>query len=145
MIALYTGMRRGEVTHLDWEEIDLSEKTIHIHPKERWHPKNFKDRVIPIPDALIAYLRKLKGKHAGRVVVVGDLSLSMKTIRFLNELGIKGSFHTFRHTYASQMVTAKVDLYIISKILGHSSIRMTEIYAHVNADTLKKSVEKFPY
>jgi integrase/recombinase XerD len=54
-------------------------------------------------------------------------------------------FHSLRHSFASFLVQKKVALYDVQKLLGHSSITTTEIYAHLNNDALKESVKAFDY
>ena len=58
--------------------------------------------------------------------------------------GVKSFLHKLRHTFASRLVQSEVDLYSVSNLLGHSSIKMTEIYAHLTKDTLRKTVERLP-
>ena len=51
--------------------------------------------------------------------------------------------HMFRHTFASNLVLNEAPLFMIQKLLGHSSIRTTEIYVHLNNDNLKKCYDKY--
>jgi len=71
MILLHTGMRKGELTHLEWADLDFSRMVIKIRPKEKdgWTPKNKKEREIPINDELLPVLLKLKAGSKGRCVV----------------------------------------------------------------------------
>ena len=55
---------------------------------------------------------------------------------------MKVTFHSLRHTYASWLVQNGEDLYTVKKLLGHSTITMTERYSHLGADTLRKAVKK---
>ena len=60
-----------------------------------------------------------------------------------NRAGIKNlTFHTLRHTFATRLVLAGVDLATVSKLLGHSSIHMTMRYAHPTPEALKNAVSK---
>ena len=58
--------------------------------------------------------------------------------------GVDSFLHKLRHTFASQLVQNGVELYTVSKLLGHSSIQMTEIYAHLAPRTLHKAVMNLP-
>ncbi|MDR1235616.1 MAG: tyrosine-type recombinase/integrase, partial [Holosporaceae bacterium] len=75
--------------------------------------------------------------------------ISKTYFRTLEELGFnknitdsrqKGVFHTLRHSYASRLVMENVDLYTVQKLMGHSTISMTERYSHLAPDHLKKAV-----
>jgi site-specific recombinase XerD len=55
------------------------------------------------------------------------------------------SAHTLRHTFASYLAMAGVDLYTIAKLLGHSDVSTTQIYAHLLPDTLRNAVNKLPF
>lgn len=58
--------------------------------------------------------------------------------------GVKSFLHKLRHTFASQLVQNGVDLYTVSKLLGHRTIQMTEIYAHLAPQTLQDAIKKLP-
>ena len=51
-------------------------------------------------------------------------------------------FHTLRHSFASSLAQKGVNLYVIKELLGHSSISTTEIYSHLNVDSLREAVDK---
>ena len=65
--------------------------------------------------------------------------------KFLRGLGIEGSLHSFRHTFASHLIMKGADLYSVSKLLGHASIKTTEIYAHLAPDYLKAAVGRLEF
>ena len=62
----------------------------------------------------------------------------------VKKANLKGSLHTLRHTFASWLVQNGVDLYTVSKLLGHSSIKATEIYAHLSPNTFLTAVQHLP-
>ena len=149
LLGCRAGLRRGEIVNLTWQDIDLSKKIITIQPKENWHPKTFECRDIPISQDLFKILQKQTNKK-GFVALTEDnkpftlAGIGSHFIKFTKKLGLKGSLHTLRHTFASHLVQNGVDLYTVSKLLGHSSIKTTEIYAHLSPNTFYKAVAKLP-
>lgn len=72
--------------------------------------------------------------------------LSAMVRKICRKKGLRGvSFHTLRHTFASHMVMSGVDLYTVSKLLGHSTVSVSEIYAHLRPEYMKESVSKLKY
>jgi site-specific recombinase XerD len=71
----------------------------------------------------------------------------LKNIKAMAEkAGLEGvGVHTLRHTFASHLVMAGVDLATVQKLLGHSSITTTMIYAHLAPDHLRAAVEKLSF
>jgi integrase len=148
---LNTGMRREELVNLEWSDTDWQNKQIRIINKEkkRYHPKGQKERFIPIKDDLMAVLKKQKRKANGSYVF-GTTNGEPRHNNILRELkraarraGIEHiTIHMLRHTFASHLVMAGVDLPTVQKLLGHSSITTTMIYAHLAPDHLRSAIEK---
>ena len=149
---LYTGLRRGELTHLAWADVDLPRRVIAVQAKDGWHPKDYEVRHIPMAPRLHELLKSLPrkdcpwvfstcngGPHLGHI-------LSRDFRKLARACGIKdASLHTLRHTFASHLVMNGTDVYTVQKLLGHSSIKTTEIYAHLAPDFLKAAVERLRY
>lgn len=149
---LYTGLRRDELTHLAWADVDLQRRIVAVQAKDGWHPKDYEVRHIPMAPRLYELLKSLPrkenpwvfstsndGPHLGHI-------LSRDFRKLLKLCGIKGaSLHTLRHTFASHLVMNGTDVYTVQKLLGHSSIKTTEIYAHLAPDFLKAAVEKLKF
>ncbi|MDP2897870.1 MAG: tyrosine-type recombinase/integrase [bacterium] len=148
---LNTGMRREELVNLEWSDIDWQNKQIRIINKEkkRYHPKGQKERFIPIKDDLMAILKEQKRKANGSYVF-GTTNGEPRHNNILRELkraakraGIEHiTIHMLRHTFASHLVMAGVDLPTVQKLLGHSSITTTMIYAHLSPGHLRSAIEK---
>ncbi len=161
LLALYTGLRIGEVCALRWE--DISDNTIHIS-KTMQRLKNAEgkteimilppktdssDRLIPIPSVLkesimqyrqeIGYILEQKnGKFTEPRLLQNKFS------RCLAECGIKeATFHTLRHTFATRCIEAGVDVKTLSELLGHSDVKTTlNKYVHSSFDLKQRSMDK---
>jgi integrase len=163
MVALFTGMRLGEVLALRWINVDLDNAVIHVREAiERTvtHGIRFKPpkskagrRNITLPDILINTLREYRKSQlelrmrvgAGRLPddallfadIDGNLqpSNAISTIwgDFAKRIGMPEiTFHALRHTHASQLIDAGVDIVTISKRLGHAKPDITlRVYAHL--------------
>lgn len=145
---LHTGMRRGELLNLTWEDINFERKEITIQPKEGWCPKGSKTRVIPLHPVLEAELKKIR-QETGPVfktlsgIRIADTIMQRKFRYTLKKANIDHCrIHDLRHTFASALARAGVDIYRISKLLGHSSVKTTEIYAHLIKSDLIEAIKK---
>jgi integrase len=154
---LNTGMRKAELENLEWADIDFKRRKIRIQWKEYWQPKTG-ERDIPMSNQLHDILLKLKEendkglksrfvfpnkKTGGRI----KTKLREKLIQIAREAGIEGltKLHTLRHTFASHLVMQGVDLPTVKKLMGHSDIQTTMIYAHLAPDHLADAVGKLPF
>lgn len=150
LLGARAGLRRGEMQNLMWSDIDFKKSILSITPKKDWIPKDYECRDIPLAQDLKEHLQKLpKRGHYILYDVYGErLSVDSITTYFRDKIvkkcGLSGNVHKLRHTFASHLVQNGVDLYTVSKLLGHSSIKTTEIYAHLSPVTLASAVEKLP-
>jgi integrase len=123
-IAAYSGLRSGEILALRAE--DVKGGVIHVRKG-----KGGKPRMVPVVPLLRPWLKMLPiGLHAS--TLSHAVSRAMPGVRF----------HDLRHSCASLLLAAGVDLYTISKILGHSTIQVTQRYAHLETKALKKAMRK---
>lgn len=147
LLGCRAGLRRGEMAALKWADVDFKNAQLYIAPN-----KTEKHRYVPLSPDLFQALQ-MAYKHANGaefVVTVGRARESkdyltayyQKTTR--EQLPFKCYLHKLRHTFASHLVQQGVDLYRVSKLLGHSSISMTEIYAHLAPADLKSAVLRLP-
>ncbi len=141
--ALNTGMRKGEILSLEWEKnVDLKHGFILLSDT-----KNGERREIPINLTMRETLQRLVRRIDSPYVFVdgegkrfGDVKKSFKSA--LRRAGIKDfTFHDLRHTFASHMVMAGVDLTTIKELLGHKSIAMTLRYSHLAPSHKRKAME----
>ena len=150
LTSLFSGLRQGEDFNLTWADIDFKEETIFVSDG-----KGGKSRTVPMHPRLVNFLPKLRDRLGGGLVFpTRDLTVRSRMSRVflntVNELGFNTGvtdprrrvvFHTLRHTYASWLVQAGVDLYVVRDLLGHSRIKMTERYSHLAPERLKGAVD----
>lgn len=129
--ALLTGARRGEIFKIRAEHI--GEDTITLPAS---HTKTNRMRIIPIIPALRPWL-----KHLPLTITVDGVKSAWRRARVT--AGMEHvNFHDLRHSCASIMLGLGVDLYTISKILGHSTIQTTQRYSHLQVDAQRAALEK---
>lgn len=157
LIALYEGIRIGELCALRWRDVDTDARVIHIRgtlgrvrnlsradgePKTVLHmdlPKNGRERIIPIHPELLDVLEEQGRGACGNHFVIRDgrpyepRSFSKYFKDMLALLDIRDiHFHALRHTFASRCVEQGVDIKALSEIMGHSSVRITmDRYVHL--------------
>lgn len=144
MFALfyYTGMRLSEVSNLTWSDIDFENEIILVRSKDNWHTKNYKERHIPIHKKLLPHLEYLKNvSDSDKVVSYHQRTIHKIFEKYSKLLNIKLTPHILRHSIATAMSSKGVNPQAIQKILGHSSISTTMIYAKLTDEYIKKSLE----
>ncbi len=140
--ALNTGMRRNEILSLRWKNVDLVRGYIFIEDS-----KSGRSRNVPVNGEVFEALSGLKQDgefvfpNAETGTYVKDVKTAFKGA--CERAKIKGlRLHDIRHTAASKMIEAGIDLVTVSKILGHASIQMTMRYAHPTPENMRLAVEK---
>lgn len=146
LLGCRAGLRRGEIAALKWADVDFTNNQLYIAPN-----KTEKHRYVPISADLRKALLATPKKKGPYVVNVGDEKkrnskdfLTAYYSKATAQLPFKCGLHKLRHTFASHLVQNGVDLYRVSKLLGHSSVTMTEIYAHLVPQDLSSAVSKLP-
>lgn len=140
LTALYTGMRRGEILKLEWKDVDFEQGFIHIRD-----PKGGVDQKIPLNDSTKAVFEKLPRTHG--LVFPGLRGGQTRLYHAISEIKKNAELpkdfrplHGLRHHYASMLASSgKVDLYTLQKLLTHKSPMMTQRYAHLRDESLKKA------
>ena len=139
MCALLTGMRRGEMLGLTWENVSLDQDTLYI-----LESKSGKPRELPIPGKLREVLLSLGPKPAGKVFDLPVIMLRRFFAQALKDAGIFGfRFHDLRHTFASHFLMKTNDLPALQRLLGHSSPVMTQRYAHLSRGHMASNMAVF--
>lgn len=142
-LALFTGMRRGELFKLQWQDIDFDRGFINIR-----NPKGGISQKIPLNDpakkVLLAHPRT-----SDYVFDRGDGKPFTDIRRRINPIkqaaGLPSDFrplHGLRHVYASTLASSgQVDMYTLQKLLTHKDPKMTQRYAHLRDETLKRAAD----
>ena len=142
-LALYSGMRRGEMFRLQWKHVNFETDSILLVD-----PKGGIDQRIPLNDAARGLLEKLKSNAADGAVYVfpgrqgeqrTDIKKSVNRIK--RAAGLPESFralHGLRHVFASTLANSgRVDQYTLQKLMTHKSPKMTARYSHLRDETLR--------
>ncbi len=141
--AVYTGMRAGELFGLQWADIDFEHGLITVQRSYDQPTKSNKIRRVPLPHALKPMLRAWAKRCHSPALVFPTERGTMQTpgpkvsnvlfhrVREAAELD-RMTFHALRHTFASHYMLKGGDIYRLQKILGHSSVMVTERYAHLS-------------
>jgi integrase len=143
MAALHTGLRRGELFRLTWHDVDFKRGIMRV-----LHTKNGEVREIPMTDTLRDTLQHLPRRLNSDYVFPGKTGHGLVDIRkrfnrALREAGIEEFvFHDLRHTFASHLIMAGVDLMTVKEFLGHKDIKMTLRYAHLAPDYKRAAVSR---
>lgn len=144
LLTLYTGMRRGEVRNLKWSDVDFERGFILLRD-----PKGGEDQRIPMSDATQELLQGHLREGRNPCVFAGErggprgirqISDSSRKIRAA--AGLPDDFrpnHGLRHTFASHLASSgEVDLYTLQRLMTHKSPVMTQRYAHLRDEVLKR-------
>lgn len=144
LLLLNTGMRFGEITHLRFRDVTLREKLITVTGETA---KSGRTRVIPMNLEAHRILGAFKGEPSD-YIFPGEAGGRLTTIKkawkaLLKAAEITGfRLHDLRHSFASRVKRGGADLYVVQRLLGHSSPMMTQRYAHLQPDDLRAAVEK---
>lgn len=135
LIAINTGMRRGEILNLKWKDINIEKKFVRITQS-----KSGRSRDIPMNEILV---NLFKGLEQGEDRIFPIEGFRRSWITALKTAGIQNlRFHDLRHECASQLVMSGADLRTVQEVLGHSSLIMTQRYAHISNEHKRQAMEK---
>ncbi len=152
IVAVLTGMRRGELINLTWADVDLERRLIRIQSNSNFRTKNGRKRIMPMNPYVFDILTKLSSDKKEFVFTCSgqkilDRGLSLRFKRLVRKLKLNKTlhFHSLRHSFASWLVQEGVSLYDIQKLLGHSNIRVTEMYSHLVPEQMHSTVSRIPF
>lgn len=143
--ALHTGMRMGEILELTWRGVDFTRRTVTV-----MRSKNDERRTIPVNETVLGVLKEKSRVRS----LASDRVFCSKTFTPMESGHLRRSFrlalskakieefhfHDLRHTFATRLVQAGIDLYKVQQLLGHKSPIMTQRYAHHYPESLRDGV-----
>jgi site-specific recombinase XerD len=144
--GLLAGCRVSELYKLKVEDVDLAAPVLHIV-----EGKGKKDRNVPIGAKLLIALREWIGERKTGYLFPGPKGKKLSERAFqvrLEQLGKKAGIvkhlhpHLMRHTFATALLRAGVDLRNVQQLLGHSNLQTTATYLHVDVSRLKGDVDR---
>ena len=150
LVGIHTGLRvRAEALTLTWGAIDLAKRAVTV---EAAYAKNGECRTVPLNDAVHTALAELKKRSAStdpgdpvftwNGITPNSINTTFRTARGRAELGNDVTPHTLRHTFASRLVMAGVDLRTVQELGGWKHIEMVMRYAHLSDEHRVQAVDK---
>ena len=146
VLALSTGMRRGEIMNLRWEKVDLDRGVIFIE-----ETKNGDRRSVPLKGKALSLIQEFKANEKQDFGLLFPSSSSKEKpfslrrlwIRLLKTSGIKNfRFHDLRHSAASYLAMSGATPSEIAEVLGHRTLQMVKRYAHISEQHSAKVIER---
>lgn len=161
--ALLTAMRRSEMVHLQWKDIDFEGRRIHVRSKEDFKTKTRKNREIPLTEAITKVLKTPAFENQSNIFLLRDQNsyvfckengfritancISHKFKKLVRMAGLNDKIcqHSLRGTALTRMALNGMPIYILKEIAGHASISTTQKYLHSNIETMSRFMKEMDY
>lgn len=152
LIALYTGLRRGEILRLRWLDIDFQKRVLTVQKSKT---KSGKGRKVNLNSVLIDALLSMRKQEQGEWIFpspkryqtpgereqhIGDVKNAFRRAVHLAAI-TPITFHHLRHTFCTRLSDAGVPLAVIQDLAGHASVTMTRRYTHPGNEAKQKAVD----
>jgi len=132
VLALETGMRRGEIASLEWKHVDFRRRTVHLPETKIGEP-----RTVPLSSRALVVLRQLPRRIDGQVFGLRSDAIGLAFRRVCDRAGIKGlRFHDLRHEATSRFFEKGLNPMQVAAITGHKTLQMLKRYTHLKAEDL---------
>jgi integrase len=156
-LALRLGLRRGEIFGLRWSDVDLEIGLLTVARSYRLAPKSNKPRHLPLPPELAALLKEWRERcpvtderlvcpvlYGGRWGMSSNRATHglAPLLRAASCKPLLRGFHALRHTFATHFVRSGGSLVALQRLLGHSDISTSMIYAHASPDFVAAELAK---
>ena len=143
MVLLHTGLRASDAGNLRWSDIDFDRGFIRVTTQ-----KTDESITIPINETLEKHLLDYGTDSSKLFPELDSDSKRQKVRKYIQSVLRKAEYewkragcHTFRHTFASHLVINGASIYDVQKLLGHKSIIMTQVYAHLSENATRRAVD----
>jgi integrase len=146
--GIHTGMRLGEILHLQWSDLDFSRMVVNVVSRQEHPTKSRKPRIGPLSEILSDVLHK-RLRRLGCPYVFHDGSGNPRRVDTVSRAFSKAvtqeaiphiTFHGRRHAFASWAAMAGGGIPTVGKLVGHSNIATTMRYAHLSPEHLKGAI-----
>lgn len=154
VVGVCTGLRRGELARLRWQDVDLREGLLTVRSRDGGETKSGHERQLPLaPDALEVLRRRQDERtdasdgpvfvdRRGLPIRLDRISHRFKDMVRVAKLDDRLHFHSLRHTCGSWLAMKGVPMRVIQGILGHSSVQVTERYSHLQPEVMQKAIQE---
>ena len=143
LLACLTGLRLSDIETLSWQDIRPSDNGLCIDKCQR---KTRRRITVPLGKSALRLLPPAGGRHSGRVFSLPSrTTIAAVLVQWSLAAGIDKhvTFHASRHTFATMLISSKVEIYTVSKLCGHTNVKTTEIYAHILDSSLRDGINRY--
>ena len=147
IFAVNTGLRQGELLSLQFRQVNFSNRTI-VLDNQTHITKSKRIRSVPLNETAFNIIQKRNNGKFQNVFTLRESGIkqdwivhNFKKYVLKARINPKLHFHSLRHTFASWLVQGGVSIYHVSKLLGHSDVKITGIYSHLRQEDLLNSVQ----
>ena len=153
VFAVLTGLRRGELCNLHWQDVDITRRVVQIRSSATFKTKQGKRRVVALNNAACLLMQSRKEHSATDYVFTINgqrihddhaSKLFKRAVRAAKLSDQRLHFHSLRHTFASLLVQNGASLFQVQALLGHTNPRITQVYAHLQPSEMHEIVEMLP-
>ncbi len=145
---LLTGLRDQELCYLTWRDVDLKHAAIRVtgEGKDGFSPKDYEERIIPMPPDLVDLLKKLPRRSECVFSTPKGARLN-HLLRRLKEIAVgakveNATLHKFRHTYATRLLERGCDIVTVQHLMGHSDLDTTRQYLNPDEALKRRAVNR---